>query len=1204
MKPIRLYTSPNRLRPVARRLLLVFALLSLSLPSFAKVKRATASPRADIPSGFLPGTINYFAGNGTESNSVFPSGSVPTNVSLTAGFTATDGYGNVYIAGGSGISQGIYMVYGGGTVPAALANVTTNATPSSTPQAGRIYQIAGFTSTCGACEGMPLDQVGFVAINGVVIDSQNNLYYSDGDDNGDGEVVRRVDEATSNVTTVAGQWDVAGSPSFDGDGGPAVSGALFYPLNIVLDTWGNLYINDSYDDLVRVVYLGTQPPPLLAAEGISATANQQGYIYSVAGLIGNFCTTPGPPCEDGGLATATGLGYQYSIGIDAAGNLYVADQTFTPGPYIRLVYAGGAVPPMLNLYLNPNGGSNTSPTGGYIYPVTGYAANPQYGPCISAGCGDGGLASQTIFGNGNLNIAADALGNVYISDDNAHAIRKIDTSNYASTIAGIDNPAQTPPAVIPVPAGGAAVGTYLNAPYAISFDSKDNLYIQDSQLVWIVAPLLPQTIDFPAFTPSTVTYGVEPITLAATASSGLNVQYTVTSTPSGIAQLNGAQLVIDGAGTINVTATQSGNNSYAAAPPLAHTLTVNQAPLTVTANAASKVAGAANPAFSATITGFVNGDTATTPGVYTGAPAFTTMATANSPVGAYPIVPSIGTLKSTNYSFPATNFIDGTLTITGNQAQTITFLPFSPGSVSYGQAPVTLNATASSGGPVSFIVVSGPGVASGKNGSILTITGAGTIVVQAVQEGYGDYAAAAPVSRTLTVSPAQLTVTGPTVKTSYGTTINPGSFPPATITGFVGSDTEGSVLTGAAQYTTATGTPNAGSYPIAVGLGTLTLLPSASANYTFGIPVNGTLIVQPATQTIQFNPVPSGQIYGNILSLTAVSSSGLPVTFTASGPALFYNGLNSSLELSGVGSVVVTATQAGSGNYIAAQPVSQTISVGPAPLTIGLAQAYSREEGAPNPTFQFMIQGFVLSDTDIPSVISGVPLMTTSATPSSPPGVYPIVLSQGTLTAPNYYFIFVNGTLTVTPAGSITLAASPSSLTIQSGLSGQSTLTITPNNFYQGMVTLSCGSVPANVTCTISPSTYNFPGNQAPAGVAPIENNAYGTITINASGTPVAGAFAPGGFLTRAGLLWLIPGGISVWLLGAARRRARRARIFGIVAAFAMATIALTATSCGGSSKTSNAAPGATQIMIQASGTSVSGTGSVTSSFPLIVTVQ
>jgi hypothetical protein len=85
------------------------------------------------------------------------------------------------------------------------------------------------------------------------------------------------------------------------------------------------------------------------------------------------------------------------------------------------------------------------------------------------------------------------------------------------------------------------------------------------------------------------------------------------------------------------------------------TLTVTPAPLTVTANNASRPYGAANPAFSGTIAGIQNGDNISA--------TYTTTATISSPAGTYPIVPSLvdpGN-KLPNYNVTLNN---GTLTVT------------------------------------------------------------------------------------------------------------------------------------------------------------------------------------------------------------------------------------------------------------------------------------------------------------------------------------------------------------------------------------------------------------------------------------------------------------------------------------------------------------------------------------------------------------
>ena len=53
---------------------------------------------------------------------------------------------------------------------------------------------------------------------------------------------------------------------------------------------------------------------------------------------------------------------------------------------------------------------------------------------------------------------------------------------------------------------------------------------------------------------------------------------------------------------------------------------------------------------------------------------------------------------------------------------------------------------------------------------------------------------------------------------------------------------------------------------------------------------------------------------------------------------------------------------------------------------------------------------------DTSGVLSGAPSLTTTATSTSAPGSYSITVAVGTLTASNYTFSFVNGTLTVTAA--------------------------------------------------------------------------------------------------------------------------------------------------------------------------------------------
>ena len=118
---------------------------------------------------------------------------------------------------------------------------------------------------------------------------------------------------------------------------------------------------------------------------------------------------------------------------------------------------------------------------------------------------------------------------------------------------------------------------------------------------------------------------------------------------------------------------------------------------------------------------------------------------------------------NSNYN-PATQ-VQETLVV--NKAnQTIDFGPLA--GQTYGVAPITLTATSSSNLPVSYTVISGPATISG---SVLTITGAGLVDVEADQAGNATYAAATPVDESFTATPAPLIVIAKNESMTYGGTV-------------------------------------------------------------------------------------------------------------------------------------------------------------------------------------------------------------------------------------------------------------------------------------------------------------------------------------------------------------------------------------------------------------------------------------------------
>src|SRR3989442_1464087 len=145
--------------------------------------------------------------------------------------------------------------------------------------------------------------------------------------------------------------------------------------------------------------------------------------------------------------------------------------------------------------------------------------------------------------------------------------------------------------------------------------------------------------------------------------------------------------------------------------------TINKAHLTVTADNQSKTYdGTVFSPFTATISGFKNGETPATSGM-TGAPGFTGAATTATAAGTYTITPTLSTLNGgTNYDFPAGNFVNGTLIINPRNATWTT----NPASKTYGDtdpSPLTTgsgtNFVAADGVSASYSRAPGETVAGG-----------------------------------------------------------------------------------------------------------------------------------------------------------------------------------------------------------------------------------------------------------------------------------------------------------------------------------------------------------------------------------------------------------------------------------------------------------------------------------------------------------
>jgi hypothetical protein len=135
---------------------------------------------------------------------------------------------------------------------------------------------------------------------------------------------------------------------------------------------------------------------------------------------------------------------------------------------------------------------------------------------------------------------------------------------------------------------------------------------------------------------------------------------TATTDASGLATCTIALSAAETAGVDTITASFAATVDDLAGTATAP-FTVTKARLTVTADDRSRLFGTANPALTATLSGFVGGETLATSGV-TGSADCSTTAMPFSAVGTYPITCTAGSLAAVNYSFDT--FVPGTLTVT------------------------------------------------------------------------------------------------------------------------------------------------------------------------------------------------------------------------------------------------------------------------------------------------------------------------------------------------------------------------------------------------------------------------------------------------------------------------------------------------------------------------------------------------------------
>jgi uncharacterized protein (TIGR03437 family) len=271
--------------------------------------------------------------------------------------------------------------------------------------------------------------------------------------------IRKVSNGA--ITTVAGNgsYDFSGGES--GDGGLAISAQLDGPSGVAVDSAGNLYIADTLYNRIRKVSNGV----------ITTVAGGQ------SGLVGSFG-------GDGGPAISAELAGPRGVAVDSAGNLYIAD---TENNRIRKVSNGvintvagdgvccgpsGDGGPAISAQLEaPSGVAADSAGNLYIADTDDNLIRKVSNGVITTVAGDGGCC-----GDEPLGVAVDSAGNVYIADTNSNRIQKV-SGGVITTVAGTGQGGSVGGFSGD---GGPATSAQLNDPQGVAVDSAGNVYIADT----------------------------------------------------------------------------------------------------------------------------------------------------------------------------------------------------------------------------------------------------------------------------------------------------------------------------------------------------------------------------------------------------------------------------------------------------------------------------------------------------------------------------------------------------------------------------------------------------------------------------------------------------------------------------------------------------------------------------------------------------
>lgn len=344
------------------------------------------------------------------------------------------------------------------------------------------------------------------------------------------------------------------------------------------------------------------------------------------------------------------------------------------------------------------------------------------------------------------------------------------------------------------------------------------------------------------------------------------------------------------------------------------------------------------------------------------------------------------------------------VTVLDKQPQSVTFTGVTD--KTFGDADFDISVTADSGLPVTLTVVSGGlsvvntslGRSASNDPTTFTITGAGTAVIRASNDGDATYA---PLQEDITINVA---------KADQAITIASIADKVQTAAPF---DVSASINTGLELSYAVSGPATISGTTVTLDgtLGTVTVTVSQQGTDNYNAASNSTSfeVIEKTAQTITFGDL-DDQTYGSpAQTLAATASSNLAISYSVISGPVSING--NVMTITGVGEATIEANQEGDEDFAAAPAVQKVFTIAKAPLLV-TADSFTITYGDDVPTLTFTYSGFVNSETsanlDAEPTIEANTGVIKGALGA---GTYDIILSGGS--ASNYAFTFVNGTLTV-----------------------------------------------------------------------------------------------------------------------------------------------------------------------------------------------